>query len=380
MPVIDLGQVTTQGPKGDPFTYSDFTPAQLASLKGEKGDDGPNLITGSTSTTLNGILQGNGTAVSVLQSDDSPTKDSTNAIRSGAVYNALNRKCNRNLLDNWYFVGGGSQLGGVFPINQRGQTSYATNGYQIDRWHCQSTLHTLTLNSGYIRWTRSTAGGGNPKFSQPVKVQLGATYTLSVLVRNNTFRQLGMTPSNRPISEGNALTLVTSTFVITSEMLAQNNDGTVDFGIQDFSIFNDVDDTGRYVDVLAMMLEDGAQQTLAHQENGSWVLNELPDFCAELAKCQFYLKRISAWADCFPARTDSDTLNFTIPGFMAKTPSSNTSQHVYCYFGANRFDITGTITWLRTFTGIRGQMARDTITANNGGSLTFAADLLVSAE
>ena len=27
-----------KGPKGDPFTYSDFTPEQLAALKGEKGD------------------------------------------------------------------------------------------------------------------------------------------------------------------------------------------------------------------------------------------------------------------------------------------------------------------------------------------------------
>lgn len=372
MPVIDLGYVIGPvGPQGAPGATG---------ADGVQGNPGPNQVTGSTSTTLDGILQGNGTAVSVLQSDDSPTKDSTNAIRSGAVYNALARKCNRNLLDNWYFVGGGSQLGGVFPINQRGQTSYATNGYQIDRWRCPSTVHTLTLNSGSIRWARTATSNANPKLSQPVKVQLGATYTLSVLCQKNTFRQLGLTPSNRPISQGNALTLVTSTFVITSEMLADNNDGTVDFGIQDFSVFNNYDDTGRYVDFLAMKLEDGAQQTLAHEENGLWVLNEIPDFCGELAKCQFYLKRISAWSDNFPARTDSDTLNFTVPGIMAKTPSSNTSQHVYCYFGPNRFDITGTITWQRTSTGVRGQMSRSTITANNGGALAFSADILISAE
>lgn len=43
---------------------------------------------------------------------------------------------NENLLDNWYFVGGGSQQGGgQFPINQRGQTSYSgTNQNAIDRW------------------------------------------------------------------------------------------------------------------------------------------------------------------------------------------------------------------------------------------------------
>lgn len=370
MPTIDLGYVV--GPAG-PQGATGATGAP-----GSQGNPGPNQITGSTSTTLNGILQGNGTAVSALASDSAPTADSTNAIRSGAVYNALNRKCNKNLLDNWYFVGGGS--GGVFPVNQRGQTSYATDGYWIDRWRCRSTVHTLTLNSGSIRWARTATSNANPKLSQPIKVQLGATYTLSVLCQNNTFRHLGLTPSNLPISVGNALTLVTSTFAITSEMLGQNNDGTVDFGIQDFSVFNGADDTGRYVDVLAIKLEDGAQQTLAHQENGAWVLNEIPDFCAELAKCQYFLKRISAWADNFPARTDSDALNFTVPGIMAKTPSSNTSQHVYCYFGATRFDITGTITWLRTSTGVRGQMARDTIAANTGGSLAFASDLLISAE
>lgn len=34
------GDTGAQGPKGDPFTYDDFTPEQLAALKGEKGEDG----------------------------------------------------------------------------------------------------------------------------------------------------------------------------------------------------------------------------------------------------------------------------------------------------------------------------------------------------
>lgn len=32
---------TTPGPKGDPFTYEDFTPEQLEALKGKPGDPGP---------------------------------------------------------------------------------------------------------------------------------------------------------------------------------------------------------------------------------------------------------------------------------------------------------------------------------------------------
>lgn len=39
-PKGDDGKQGDAGPKGDPFTYEDFTPAQLAALKGPKGDDG----------------------------------------------------------------------------------------------------------------------------------------------------------------------------------------------------------------------------------------------------------------------------------------------------------------------------------------------------
>lgn len=42
------GEKGEKGAKGDPFTYSDFTSAQLAALKGEKGDKGDKGDTGST--------------------------------------------------------------------------------------------------------------------------------------------------------------------------------------------------------------------------------------------------------------------------------------------------------------------------------------------
>ena len=37
-----------------------------------------------------------------------------------------------------------------------------------------------------------------------------------------------------------------------------------------------------------MKLELGSTQTLAHKENGVWVLNEIPDYQTELLKCQRY--------------------------------------------------------------------------------------------
>ena len=38
--------ITSQGEKGESFKYSDFTPEQLASLKGEKGEKGDKGDTG----------------------------------------------------------------------------------------------------------------------------------------------------------------------------------------------------------------------------------------------------------------------------------------------------------------------------------------------
>lgn len=47
---LDLGRVAgEQGPKGDPFTYSDFTAEQLAALRGPKGNTG----NGIAGTALN---------------------------------------------------------------------------------------------------------------------------------------------------------------------------------------------------------------------------------------------------------------------------------------------------------------------------------------
>ena len=56
----------------------------------------------------------------------------------------------------------------------------------------------------------------------------------------------------------------------------------------------------------------GSQQTLAHQENGVWVLNEIPKFGEQLAACQLYYQVYTTAAarpakalDCRPVmRTD----------------------------------------------------------------------------
>ena len=44
-------------------------------------------------------------------------------------------------------------------------------------------------------------------------------------------------------------------------------------------------------ELVAIKLELGDQQTLAHQDaDGNWVLNEIPDYGEQLARCQRYFQ------------------------------------------------------------------------------------------
>ena len=64
----------------------------LSGPEGQKGDigpAGPNLINGSTSTTLTGVLRGNGSNVAVQAVDTTPTSGSGNLITSGGVQAAI---------------------------------------------------------------------------------------------------------------------------------------------------------------------------------------------------------------------------------------------------------------------------------------------------
>jgi hypothetical protein len=41
-----------------------------------------------------------------------------------------------------------------------------------------------------------------------------------------------------------------------------------------------------YIDIRAVKLEFGTEQTLAHKENNTWILNEIPDYEFELLRCK----------------------------------------------------------------------------------------------
>ena len=177
-----------------------------------------------------------------------------------------------NLLDNWYFVGGGSQQGGgQFPINQRGQSSYPSAGYGIDRWESAGQA---VLNSGYI----TIPGAVNFYQKIPFDSQfIGVPLTASVLTGNNE--------------------LITGTTIITDTSTnyyyaGVGNDELIVigfFGSTSPMIFYLQGRTSGNHNYVAVKLELGDTQTLARQVNGTWVLNDpAPNYQQELAKCQRY--------------------------------------------------------------------------------------------
>lgn len=161
-------------------------------------------------------------------------QDLTDAVQEQGE--ALETMCNPNLLDNWYFGN---------PVNQRGASgTISTTGYFFDRWKLVSG--SVTINSGGIVL--------NGTIAQVLEYAVSQTVTATVLTPD------GVTDVT-PVYDDE-----TKTFAVTAQ--------------------------GKTIK--AVKLELGSPQTLAHQENGVWVLNEIPDYGEQLRRCQRYYIRYSA--------------------------------------------------------------------------------------
>lgn len=193
---------------------------------------------------------------------------------------ALNEiKCNKNWLHNWYFVGGGSQQGGEqFPINQRGQTVYSGAGYGIDRWSAEpsfSITQAGILFQNVLSWIEQRFQIGSVFINQ-------YTYTASALLSDGSLHYGSITCD----------TSLASQKFFEDEYIAS-------FAVYSGGTYHDIGFGTRQtnVTIVATKLELGSGQTLAHnegtEENPVWVLNEIPNFSDELARCKYYFERLS---------------------------------------------------------------------------------------
>lgn len=180
---------------------------------------------------------------------------------------------NPNLLDNWYFGK---------PVNQRGQTGYTGIGYGIDRWKTINTSSAYTLGGDGLTFTSK-----NLRFDQLLEnpgALIGKTVTFSALIMSNN---AAANTALAALVNGNA---VNTKSIPAGAVGCFSTTFQVAEGFEGVRIYTTSGFTGD-VTVAAVKLELGTQQTLAHQENGNWVLNEIPNYAEELAKCQrYYIK------------------------------------------------------------------------------------------
>lgn len=199
------------------------------------------------------------TVITPFQGTD-PFSTATFNNRISQINTGFSYISNPNLLDNWYFSN---------PVNQRGKSSYTGAGYGIDRWYLGAG--TLLIKDGYVQ----VIGGSFSERFEASKIIDGQIYTASWLTY-----------------EGK---LHTASGVLSKDSTGwqiDHWDGNIFIGVTKYSsdtFRSEISDSaGNPINLKAAKLELGSQQTLAHQENGNWVLNEIPDYGEQLARCQRY--------------------------------------------------------------------------------------------
>lgn len=240
-----------------------------------------------------------GVRVSIRGADGKDGKDGTDAsvtpenIKSALGYTPA--MVNPNLLDNWYFGN---------PVNQRGKSEYSGSIYGIDRWQAVSA-HNMAITADGLKITISSSATVNICLKQAIerfKDLAGKTVTISAVVVENTcndslqFRLNSVAAGN--LSAG-------STGLMTATYTIPTNITELYIG---FQTANRVNNDGNYFVIKAIKLELGTQQTLAHQENGVWVLNEIPDYGEQLLRCQRYFQVIEAYTSYAGAADDNGNL------------------------------------------------------------------------
>lgn len=270
------------------------------------------------------------------------TADSTDIYANKSLYPNVP---NKNLLDNWYFVGGGSQLGsGIFPINQR-RASTGTNSGTIafDRW---STDSLWRLDSDGVYLEKRSDSSYNASLSQHIetnRIPEGLrTVTLSALWSDGTFWT-------------NSETITyTSGWQCISGAVNSNGCAIRSHSSQwQIAIWNS--NTSKKLQ--AVKLEYGTQQTLCHNTGTAsspvWVLNNLPDYWDEWDKCNRYLQiyyRDSTYSTgrmidcqfCTESLAGHLMFNFAFPDMVkAPTVSNNSALAVRSILStANLSDLT----------------------------------------
>lgn len=270
---------------------------------------------------------------------------------------ANNYDCEIEINGTRYVVGGADSVPG-----------YCGDVYTVDRWHLTSDGILVVTDEGI----RLTSGA----LFEPLEYELssslkGKTVTYSFLFADNT--------------------LVTKSAVIPSTWGNWDNLIEID-GIQLIGL-----ESGKRIwarcssttTAVAAKLELGDTQTLAHKENGIWMLNEIPDFGEQWLRCRRYCK-------VFPKGSDLPVLAFTQPDKwylsafipfddMRTVPAQNIGSGIKCHiYSIDADDVSASesiLNWGATPTGQKLRLSDNRVSsAEFPFRINMDADLIFSAD
>lgn len=181
--------------------------------------------------------------------------------------------CNPNLLDNWYFGN---------PVNQRGQTSWGvTDTYTIDRWKIEGYIvgedKGVTLNNNSVTIFDNITSEGYIGIFEMLENNLARNTEITISVLTAT----GLCVFSTTVPEADATVRAKDFQNFTLYFYIVSGHQSVTLRCK----------AGQSESFYAVKLELGSQQTLAHKENGVWVLNEVPKYGDQLAECQRYYEK-----------------------------------------------------------------------------------------
>lgn len=203
-----------------------------------------------------------------------------------------------SLVDNGVFVGAN------LPVNQRGETSWESRGYHIDRWFCEGNVAGSVDDQGFHIASGQTVIQQVDEATRDYL--LGKTITVSCLLSDGSFATAtDILPD----------TITENLDVACHPKFSIEYSLTFFYTAQSYQVGRIVNNTEQEVTVVACKTELGSTQTLAYQDDtGAWQLLPQPesDYATQLARCQRYYQiystadaRPSKAVDCRPVmRTD----------------------------------------------------------------------------
>lgn len=317
-PVNIKGEPGTPGGNGDPGAdgKTAYQYAVDGGYTGTEAEFQELMGSGPWLPVAGGVMKGKITGVVTPEADADAANKAYVDSKAGNV-----NAGNVNLLDNWYFPD---------PVNQRGLTHYVGEGhiydmYSVDRFQIYNGV-SCDLVSGGLKFTfPGYSDAGNYIFGQPlenVPGLRGKTVTLSMLVTDYTGGEQGVWlfgKFHNDYHNSFASSTLQGTGLYSATFLVPDDAEMILVGIESPLI-------PVTITVMAVKLELGSQQTLAHQNaDGSWVLNDPPPNKAlELEKCQRYQYATAIYFGAGESNSAEITFGVNFPCTMRTTPTMQT--------------------------------------------------------